>query len=205
MCFWLIKSLFTYPVEWRISFWKIAFIDKHSGFAIFKRGTKKEDKRWVQKKRIEKCRMSDNCTFLNWIWKMPLFTFFVCVLILKASSPSMYDLTNKICFDKCQKKAGWFHPRSIYVHNTAKVSIPNAEEFYWIFPFCRLISCIRKCNRHSICDCWFKIWCYLWLFLVHPLLLLSIYLTNFLFFYLVQLASAIKGTKIHSFHSRNWD
>ena len=102
----------------------------------------------------------------------------------------------KFVLTNVKKKAGAFHPRSIYVQ-TAKVSIPNAEEFYWILPFWRLISCIRKCNRHSICDCWFKIWCYLWLFLVHPLLLLSIFLTNFLF--LVQLAFAIKGTKIHSF------
>ena len=197
MCFWLIKSLFTYPVEWRISFRKIAFIDKHSGFAIFKRGTKKEDKRWVRKKSVLKNAECPTIALsLTGFEKCPFFTFFVCVLILKASSPSMYDLTNKICFDKCQKKAGAFHPRSIYVQ-TAKVSIPNAEEFYWILPFWRLISCIRKCNRHSICNCWFKIWCYLWLFLVHPLLLLSIFLTNFLF--LVQLAFAIKGTKIHSF------
>ena len=151
-----------------------------------------------KKKRIEKCRMSDNCTFFNWIWKMPLFyVFCVCPDFEGLFSVNVRFDEQNLFWQMSKKKAGWFHPRSIYVHNTAKVSIPNAEEFYWILPFWRLISCIRKCNRHSICDCWFKIWCYLWLFLVHPLLLLSIFLTNFLF--LVQLAFAIKGTKIHSF------
>ena len=150
-----------------------------------------------KKKRIEKCRMSDNCTFLNWIWKIAPFLRFLCVSWFWR--PLLRQCTiwrTKFVLTNVKKKAGAFHPRSIYVQ-TAKVSIPNAEEFYWILPFWRLISCIRKCNRHSICDCWFKIWCYLWLFLVHPLLWLSIFLTNFLF--LVQLAFAIKGTKIHSF------
>ena len=203
MCFWLIKSLFTYPVEWRISFWKIAFIDKHSGFAIFKRGTKKEDKRWVRKKSVLKNAECPTIALsLTGFEKCP-FLRFLCVSWFWR--PLLRQCTiwrTKFVLTNVKKKAGAFHPRSIYVQ-TAKVSIPNAEEFYWILPFWRLISCIRKCNRHSICDCWFKIWCYLWLFLVHPLLLLSIFLTNFLL--LVQLEFPIKGTQIHSFHSSNWE
>ena len=80
MCFWLIKSLFTYPVEWRISFRKIAFIDKHSGFAIFKRGTKKEDKRWVRKKSVLKNAECPTIALsLTGFEKLPLFyVFCVC-------------------------------------------------------------------------------------------------------------------------------